>query len=187
MEDCKIVDLYWARDEDAIVQTQIKYERYLTKIAFNILSDHEDSAESVNDTYLRAWNSMPDNRPDLLSTYLGKICRRLAIDMYRKKTADKRGGSEYEVSLQELAENGIEPAGAFDNDSEFKQLGSLISEYLRTISAEQRTVFVSRYFHCDPLKDICARTGYSESKIKSMLFRVRGGLKKYLEKEGYTI
>ena len=187
MEDCKIVDLYWARDEDAIVQTQIKYERYLTKIAFNILSDHEDSAESVNDTYLRAWNSMPDNRPDLLSTYLGKICRRLAIDMYRKKTADKRGGSEYEVSLQELAENGIEPAGTFDNDSEYKQLGSLISDYLRTISEEQRTVFVSRYFHCDPLKDICARTGFSESKIKSMLFRVRGGLKKYLEKEGYTI
>ena len=187
MEDKQIVDLYWQRSDLAISETDQKYGRYCHTIAYHICGTDEDAEECVNDTWLGAWNSMPDNRPDLLSTYLGKICRRLAIDMYRKKTADKRGGSEYEVSLQELAENGIEPAGTFDNDSEYKQLGSLISDYLRTISEEQRTVFVSRYFHCDPLKDICARTGFSESKIKSMLFRVRGGLKKYLEKEGYTI
>ena len=187
MEDAKIVDLYWERDEDAINQTQIKYEHYLMKIANNILNDMEDSSESVNDTYLKAWNSMPPHRPSMLSTFLGKITRRVSIDMYRRKHADKRGGSEYEVSLQEMQENGIEPAGAMENESEYMDLGKYISDYLKTISEDNRNIFIRRYFHCDPLKDICSSYGFSESKVKSILFRVRGGLKEYLEKEGYSL
>ena len=104
MDDAKIVDMYWDRNEDAIVCTQQKYGAYLLKIARNILSDTQDSEECVNDTYLAAWNSMPVNRPKVLSTYLGKIVRQLSIDVFRKKTSLKRGGSEYELSYEELAE-----------------------------------------------------------------------------------
>ena len=90
----------------------------------NVLSDREDSLEAVNDTYLHAWNSMPPHRPEILSTFLGKITRRVSIDSLRKKTAVKRGGSEYEVSLQELSENGIEPGTMQENESEYQDMGS---------------------------------------------------------------
>ncbi|MBR6879617.1 MAG: sigma-70 family RNA polymerase sigma factor [Clostridiales bacterium] len=187
MEDALIVDLYWDRDERAISETQIKYERYLTKIAMNVLSDREDSLEAVNDTYLHAWNSMPPHRPEILSTFLGKITRRVSIDSLRKKTAVKRGGSEYEVSLQELSENGIEPGTMQENESEYQDMGRYISEYLRTLPEDMRNVFISRYFHFDPLKDICKNFGFSESKVKSILFRVRNGLKDHLKKAGYEL
>lgn len=186
MEDSTIIDLYWARDEIAISETQKKYERYLYKIAYNVLSNNEDSNESVNDTYLHAWNSMPPHRPSVLSAFLGKITRRLAIDMLRKRTADKRGGGEYEVSLQELSESGFEIGAEMENESEYEDLGKLISSFLRTVSEDARNIFISRYFHFDSLNDICDRYGFSESKVKSILFRTRNGLKKYLEKEGYA-
>ena len=102
MEDEAIVSLYWQRSESAIRETEVKYDRYLTKIAWNILADREDSRESVNDTYLAAWNSMPPHRPGVLSTYLGKITRRISIDRFRYRTRDKRRQSEYEISLSEL-------------------------------------------------------------------------------------
>lgn len=187
MEDKEIVDLYWARDEMAITETSNKYERYLYKVAFNVLSNNEDSSEAVNDTYLHAWNSMPDNRPSILSTYLAKITRRVSIDFYRKKTADKRGGSEYEMSLQEMFESGFEPGVYDDNESELQELGKYISDYLRTLSVEMRKVFVRRYFHMDSVKDICKLYGFSESKVKSMLLRSRNGLEKYLKEEGFNV
>ena len=102
MEDELIVDLYWNRDEDAIGKTQEKYDRYLTKIAYNILANVEDSRESVNDTYLAAWDSMPPHRPAVLSTYLGKLTRRISIDCFRGRTRAKRAPSQYAMSLEEL-------------------------------------------------------------------------------------
>ena len=102
MEDESIVTLYWDRDERAIRETETKYDRYLTKIAYNILADLEDSRESVNDTYLAAWDSMPPHRPGILSTYLAKITRRISIDRFRYRTRDKRKESEYAISLTEL-------------------------------------------------------------------------------------
>lgn len=185
LEDSKIIQLYWDRDEEAILQTQIKYERYLTKVAYNILYSEEDSAETVNDTYLHAWNAIPPHRPEVLSAFLSKITRRLSIDLYRKKNAGKRGGGEYEMSLQELAESGFEPGRCMDNESEYQDLGKLISEYLRTISPDMRNVFISRYYRCDNLQEICDNFGFSPSKVKSMLFRARNGLADYLKKEGY--
>lgn len=104
MKDAEIVALYWSRDEDAVRQTQQKYGAYLAKVAYNILSDFEDSEECVNDTYLKAWNSMPEHRPCILSTYLGKITRQLSIDVFRKKNSIKRYASEYAVSLEELGD-----------------------------------------------------------------------------------
>ena len=102
MEDEKIVSLYWSRDEAAIRETEAKYDRYLTKIAYNILYNREDSRESVNDTYLAAWNSIPPHRPGVLSVYLGKITRRISIDIFRKRNRLKRRDSEYAVSLAEI-------------------------------------------------------------------------------------
>ena len=99
MKDAEIVDLYWERNEAAIQQTQQKYGAYLSKVAYNILSDFEESRECVNDTYLKAWNSMPTHRPSVLSTYLGKIARQISIDLFRKKNSVKRYASEYAVSL----------------------------------------------------------------------------------------
>ncbi len=187
MEDKAIVDLYWDRNESAILETQNKYEKYLFKVAFNVLSNNEDSSEAVNDTYLHAWNSMPENRPEILSAYLAKITRRVSIDTYRRKSAEKRGGSSYDISLQELMESGFEPGESMENESELEELGKAISNYLRTQSPEMRKVFIRRYFHMDSVKDICERYGFSTSKVKSMLLRARNGLEKYLKEEGYNL
>ena len=109
MEDEQIVTLYWNRDETAIQETQAKYDRYLTKIACNILADMEDSRESVNDTYLAAWNSMPPQRPSVLSAYLAKLTRRISIDRFRYRTRDKRRGSQYALSWTTACPGAIPP------------------------------------------------------------------------------
>ena len=137
MEDRLIVDLYWARDERAIQETQTKYSRYLMTIAYNIVSDTGDSEECVNDTYMRAWNAMPDDRPDLLSTYLGKLTRNLAIDIYRKRNSMKRKDSEYSLSLDELDEC-ISAGNTVESEADSHLLSKAISDFLRGRSAEKR-------------------------------------------------
>lgn len=186
MTDEKIVELYWNRDESAVAETQSKYGRYLTKIAYNILTDMEDSLESVNDTYMHAWKSIPPHRPSVLSTFLAKLTRRIAIDILRKKSRDKRIPSEYTFSLSELEEC-IPERGGVEQQIEAEELGKVISEYLKEISPEARRLFVGRYFHLDSLKDVASYCNMSEAKAKSMLYRTRCGLKTYLEKEGYFI
>lgn len=186
MDDSLIVDLYWKREESAIRETENKYGNYLTKIACNILADFEDSKEVVNDTYMKAWNSMPAHRPDILSTYLGKITRQLSIDVYRKKTSQKRVRSEYTVSLSELEEC-VTDKDTPEQEMELQLLANLISTYLWSLSEEIRNVFVCRYFFMDSIKEIAGYNNVSESKIKSMLYRTRLGLKRYLEKEGYVL
>ena len=186
MEDDKIVSLYWERNESAITETQQKYSRYLTKIAMNILYNHEDSEETVNDTYIKAWNTMPPHKPCTLSLFLGKITRQLSIDRWRSRTREKRGGTEYAVSLDELSEC-VSGSDDTAQATELKLLAAAISTYLRNISEEKRCVFIWRYYYCDSVKDIAQHLGASESKVKSMLHRTREGLKAHLESEGYTI
>ena len=183
MEDSAIVQLYWDRDETAISQTQQKYGQYLMKIAVNILSDREDSQESVNDTYLAAWNSMPPHRPSLLSTYLGKLTRRISIDLFRKKTSQKRSAGEYVLSLEELADQfgGDSP----EKDLEAKALGEVIADFLEKQPGEVRNVFIGRYYYMDPVKEIARYCHISESKVKILLYRTRQGLWEHLEKEGF--
>lgn len=186
MEDNVIVDLYWERDENAIRETENKYSRYLLKIAYNILMDFEDSEESVNDTYLKAWNSIPPHKPRFLSTYLGKITRQVSIDIFRKRKSEKRSGSEYALSLLELEEcvtDGKTP----EQELELQILADTISSYLYSLSEESRNVFICRYFFMDSIREIAGYQNASESKIKSMLHRARIGLKKYLEKEGFVL
>ena len=186
MTDEKIVDLYWNRDEAAIAETQTKYSRYLTKIAYNILSNMEDSLESVNDTYMFAWKSIPPHRPKVLSTYLAKITRRVAIDAVRRRNREKRIPSEYMLSLTELDEC-VSDAHTTESQMDAELLGKAINEYLKTISTDARNLFIGRYFYMDSLKEVARYCGMSESKAKSLLFRTRCGLKAYLEKEGYYI
>lgn len=186
MTDEKIVDLYWQRDESAVSETQAKYGRYLTKIAYNILTDMEDSLESVNDTYMYAWKAMPPHRPSILSTFLAKITRRAAIDIVRKKSRDKRIPSEYTFSLSEL-EDCISDQRTVEQKIEAEELGDLIKKYLKTISPEARQLFIGRYFFLDPLKEVARYCGMSEAKAKSMLYRTRCGLREYLNREGYYV
>ncbi len=191
MQDSEIVKLYWERSELAIEETQKKYDKYLKKIAYNILADEEDSKESVNDTYLAAWNSMPPHRPEILSTYLGKLTRRISIDIFRRNSRSKRKASEYALSLAELGEdasvamanNRFEPEEVLD----VKLLAGVINTFLRELPEDARNLFIGRYYFLDPLKNVAKYCGMTESKAKSMLFRTRNKLREYLREEGYTI
>jgi len=196
MEDRQIVELYWQRDESAIGETANKYGLYLHRIAYQILADDQDSLEVVNDTYLGAWNSMPVQRPEMLSTYLGKIARRVAINFYRRRISGKRAGSQYVQSLEELsqcvpAENlisvGSKASETPEAVLEVKELSAVINDWLWQQSEEMRHVFLWRYFYMDSIQDIARRKHYSESKVKSMLYRMRRSLRTYLEKEGYHL
>ncbi len=186
MEDQAIVALYWQRDESAIQETQQKYGPYLLKIAYQILSSREDSEESVNDTYLKAWGSMPPHRPVTLRTYLGKITRQLSIDLFRTRHRDKRGGSEYALSLTEL-EDCVSGGDATGRAMDQKLLAEAIAAYLGGLAPETRTAFLERYYFMDPVADIAARRGCTLAKTKSMLYRARQGLRNYLEKEGFDL
>ena len=184
MEDKAIIDLYWTRSENAISQTALKYGAYCYTIAFNILSKREDSEESVNDTYLAAWNTMPPKRPGILSAFLGKITRYISLDRWKRRSAAKRGGGQGPLALEELEEcicGGEGPAGSLVR----KQLLRSIESFLDKLPVQERQVFVCRYWYMDPVADIAERFGYSESKVKTMLFRTREKLRMKLEKEGY--
>ena len=186
MEDEKIVSLYWDRDETAIRETEIKYDRYLTKIAYNILADREDSRESVNDTYLAAWNSIPPHRPGVLSAYLAKLTRRISIDRFRYRTRDKRRESEYSVSLSELGDC-VSGGNTTEEIVNVKLLADAIGIFLRLQSEEARNAFIGRYYFLDSVKEVAAYCGMSESKCKTLLHRTRLGLKDYLRKEGFDV
>ena len=183
MEDAQIVSLYWDRDERAIGETDKKYGKYLHTIAYNILADREDASESVNDTYLAAWDSMPPHKPAVLSTYLGKITRRVSIDCFRKRNAQKRGG-EYALSLEELGE--CIGSNSTEESINVHALAEAIGQYLTTVSQEARRVFIGRYYYLDPVKEIARYCHITESKAKMLLLRTRQGLWEHLRKEGFV-
>ncbi len=186
MEDREIVDLYWKRDEQAIRETEQKYGAYLFKIAQNILNDEEDSRECVNDTYFKAWSSMPDDRPEKLASYLSKIVREDAYDVYRYRNRKKRRESEMTLSLSELDEC-ISSAETTEEVVDHHLLSEAISRFLHTLPEESIAAFVGRYYYADSVKDIARSLRMSEARLKSLLFRIRKKLKEYLEKEGFTL
>ena len=184
MQDGQIVELYFARNEEAIAATSAKYNSYCMQIAMNILHNREDSEECVNDTYLAAWNSIPPQRPEKLSAYLGRLTRNLSLNRYKSMNAARRGGGELELSLHELDEC-IADSSFIERGEE--EVGKIISEFLYTRPKEARQVFVRRYFYNDPIAEISDRFGMSESKVKSMLHRTRLALKEHLEENGLNI
>ncbi len=182
MDDTNIVELYWARSDEAIYETHRKYGSYCFSIAHNILPSREDAEESVNDTYLAAWRSIPPHRPHTLSTYLGKITRRISIDRWRRMSAEKRGGGTVFLALEELAEcipSNTDPAA----ELEAQELAECIGSFLDTLPSLERTLFLKRYFNMEKLQDIARNYNISLSKAKSMLYRIRRKLRVYLEKE----
>ena len=184
MEDGQIIELYWRRDEAAIRETEARYGARLLAVTRHILDDREDSRESVNDTYLAAWQSMPPQRPERLSTYLGKLVRRISVSMLRRRTAKKRGGG-YEAVLDELSQcvSGDDP----QSRAECRELGESISRWLAAQEKPLRTLFLCRYFFCDSLRDAAACCGMGQAQAGSALYRARLSLRAHLESEGYTV
>lgn len=182
MDDHRIVELYWERSEQAIKETASKYADYCYAIAYNILGNREDSEESVNDTYLDAWNSMPPHRPAALSTFLGKITRRISIDKLRARNAEKRGGSNLTLALEELEEC-LSARDDLQKELDAQILAEALNSFLEELSEIERRVFLCRYWYVDSLEVIAKQFGFSPSKVKSMLHRTREKLRKYLEKE----
>ena len=183
MEDNKIVELYFDRDENAIKETKNKYENYIFSIAYSILHDQQDCEETLNDTYLAAWNAIPPHHPLNLATFIGKICRRLSLNKWRSSSAQKRGGGQVELSLDEL-EGCIGDDHSFKESLEEKYLIETINEFLSGLKESERKVFVCRYYYFDSIEDISKRFGFTLSKTKMMLKRTRDKLKDYLIKEG---
>lgn len=183
MEDHQITQLFWQRNEAAIGAARDKYGAYCRSIALAVLGDHEDALECENDTYLAAWNSIPPNKPQSLSAYLGKLTRRIALNRLRSYQAVKRGGGQAEIPLQELGD-----AIALTDDvvqrMEQRELAAHISKFLRGQSDHARRVFIRRYWYCDSVREIAKSFGFSESKVKMILLRTRNQLKEFLVKEG---
>lgn len=186
MEDSTIVGLFFERDERAISETASKYGRYLRAVAYNILRCEGDAEEIVNDTYLGAWNSIPPQRPESLSGYLGKIARQLSIRRLRDKNAGKRGGGEATLAIDELADC-VTDGHTIDDELESAAISRAIDAFLRTLGDTERRVFIRRYFYCDSVRDVAARFGFRESRVKMMLHRTRKKLAVWLTKEGITI
>ena len=182
MEDAHIVQLFWARDQAAISESSQKYGKYCYSIAYGILADQEDAEESVNDAYLDAWNTMPPHRPAVLSTFLGKITRRISIDKWRARRAEKRGGGEIALALDELEEC-IPDGRSVEDEVELAELAQVINGFVMSLPPMERRVFIRRYWYLDPIAAIAERFGFSQSKVKMMLHRQRAKLLALLEKE----
>ncbi|MBQ8278578.1 MAG: RNA polymerase sigma factor [Roseburia sp.] len=186
MNDEEIIGLYWERNQQAIPATEVKYGKFLKRIAYNILFNEQDSEECVNDTYLNTWNCIPPQKPTYFQAFLGAITRNLSIDRYKQQHAKKRVPSEMTTLLSEL-ETVLTTGQDVQKEVEDKEIAVHISTFLRTLEVEKRAIFIRRYWHCDDIKNIAQDFGCSESKIKASLFRTREKLKLYLEKEGIRV
>jgi RNA polymerase sigma-70 factor (ECF subfamily) len=183
MTDEEIVDLYWQRSETAIQATEEKYGSYCLTIASHMLMDLQDAEESVNDTYMKAWNAMPPERPSVLRLFLGKITRRLSLNRLRERNAAKRGGGEVPAVLDELAE--CVPSGQnVENEILAKELASVIAGFVSKLPQDERRIFILRVYELMPVKEIAERLSFSESKVKTTLHRTRKKLAEVLEREG---
>ena len=186
MTDEGIVNLYWDRNEAAITETDLKYGRYCFSISYNILSNKEDSDECVNDTYNAAWNSMPPQRPVILSAFLGKIVRNISLNRYKEITAQKRGGNQMELILDELGEIASDMPGPDDRVIQ-TQLVKAINEFLAGLPAEKRIMFVRRYWYADDIGAIAKRMGMSANNVSVEIRRVRLKLRGYLIERGFGV
>lgn len=186
MTDTKIIDLYWSRQESAIVESNLKYGSYCRTIALNILNQEEDAEECVSDTWMRSWEEIPPARPQKLRYFFAKITRNLALDRYRAKHAQKRGNGEITLVFDELQECITNP-DTVENAVMAKELGQQINLFLKTLPQREATLFVRRYFFAEPIQAIAKKQGISVNNASVLLSRVRQKLKKHLAQEGYEL
>lgn len=186
MDDQQIITLYWARSQLAIGQAEQKYGSYCRSIAHHILACREDEEECVNDTWLRSWEAMPPHKPAKLGAFLGKITRNLALNRLEQRTAQKRGGHQVTLALEELMDcvpGGQDPEHMIDDLA----LKNLLNRFLRELTPQARTIFLRRYWYLCPVKDIARMDNLSQSKVKMTLLRSRTRLRQMLEEEGFSL
>ena len=184
MDDLRIIELYFERDEQAIKETDKKYGKLCHSIAYNILNNHEDSEECVNDTYVGVWNAIPPTRPNNFTSFVCKIARNLSLKRLEFMKREKRSADTM-LSLDELAS--ILPDDRYAPDVSDEEVGKLISGFLRAQKEDVRNVFLRKYYFFDSIGDIADRFGFTESKVKNMLFYTRNKLRDYLIKEGVEL
>lgn len=186
MDDSAIVNLYWSRSEDAVRETAVKYGAYCRSIARGILGNPQDEEECVNDTWVKAWNAMPYNRPNRLGLFLGKITRGLACDAVRAQNAQKRGGGVYVEALEELGECVPGSPGA-DQIVEDRELEEMLNRFLHALPERDCNIFLRRYWYAETLEEVARRYGVKLNTVKTSLYRSRVKLRKFLEKEGVAL
>ena len=184
MDDQRIIELYFERDEQAIRETDAKYGKLCHSIAYNILNNHEDSEECVNDTYISVWNAIPPTRPNNFTAFVCRIARNMSLKRFEFMKREKRSAEEL-ASLDELS--AILPDERYSPDVSDEDIGKLISKFLRSQKEDVRNVFIRKYYFFDSVKEIAERYGFTESKVKNMLFYTRNKLKDFLIKEGIEI
>jgi len=184
MDDGKIIELYFSRDESAIIHTENKYGGYCYKIAYNILLDDEESKECVNDTYLAAWESIPPTRPKIMSAFLGKITRNISLKRLRSKNSNKRGGGNTKLIFDELSDC-IPDKNSVLDAIDAKELSLIIDSFLRNLPKEERCLFLRRYWYFDSIDTLALMFGLSAGQVKMRLLRIRQKLLLKLKKEGH--
>ena len=185
LSDSEIIDMYWARDEEAIRQTDIKYRKYLICVSQNILHNMQDSEECLNDTYIDAWNAMPPHRPNVLQAFLAAIMRKVAISKSRINHTQKRNvGAVF--SMTDF-EDFLSDSREQHSWQEAAELGQVISDYVRTLTERQRYIFISRYYYAKSIEQITRELACSKSTTNKEIALIKHGLKKYLELEGYVV
>ena len=186
MEDTTILDLYFARDEQAIAETHRKYGAYCFSLANSILNDQQDAEEAVNDTYLKTWNAIPPRRPTVLRLFLAKITRNTAFTRWRNLSAGKRGGGEMALVLDELS-GCIAAPGSVEDGMNARELAKAIRSFLDTIPPREQDIFLRRYFFVEESDVIARRYGMKTATVQRTLSRTRMKLKQYLTREGYAV
>ncbi len=184
MTDREIVDLYFARNEAAISETDRKYGRFCRYIAYQILANDSDSEEIVNDTYLKTWNTVPPKKPDPLKGYVGTISNRLALNRYYENTAQKRGGGEVALALDELTEC---VSGEECDIAEEFALREALDRFLGSLPLKTRRIFIRRYWYLSPAAEVAREYGMSVGAVDVLMHRTRNALREFLEKEGFSL
>ena len=184
MTDSQIIALFWERNEDAIQETSTAYGRKLYAVSDKILHSQQDAEESVSDTYMRAWDTIPPQRPNYFFAYLAKICRNCSLSRLQWNSAAKRNAEV--VSLTQEMENCI-PDRSYERKLEGEEIGRVLNAFLDSISLESRLIFMRRYWYTDSIAEIAARYSISEGKVKTQLHRTRNKLQLFLEKEGICV
>ena len=183
MTDKAIVELYWQRDQAAIAESDRKYGRYCFAIARNICGNGGDAEECVNDTRFTSWSLMPDKRPSALQGFFGVIARNAAISLFRKRKREKRGGGQTELALEELGDC-VPAASCVEREIELSELERAVDSFLSGLPEDERKLFIARYWFMASIAELTDKFGYSQSKVKTRLYRVRAKLKSYINEEG---